>query len=206
MANGTTYTSSTSDTWVVWVGSASATTTTDCTWRVWTGGTGSSITSSTTEPITWVRWNQAAGPANIPRGNQAAAYVPARVSKEERERRAAEEARWKKIAEEERAARLVAEEKAERLLQSLLTPEQRETLENKKCFYLHSAGKKYRIDRGSHGNVKLVDERDEVIESYCIQPVGVPVGDSMAAQKLLLETDPESFRRIANITPIRRAV
>lgn len=123
------------------------------------------------------------------------------VSSEERARWAAREAELKLQAETEVAARKLAEAKAEVLLRQLLTPEQQDDLDKKRCFYLHSGGKKYRIDRGRTGNVKLVDELDQVVESYCIHPsIACPDADTMLAQKLLLETDIETFERVANIT------
>ena len=87
------------------------------------------------------------------------------------------------------------------MLRSCLTQQQIDDLEKKQCFFLYSKGRKYRIDRGQHGNVKLLNEREQVVESYCIQPQGgLPDADAMLAQKLLLESDPESFRRISNVT------
>jgi hypothetical protein len=122
----------------------------------------------------------------------------------EQEKKAREEA--DKRAAEARAA----EKRAEDLLRLCLTPKQIEDLETKKCFYVEiisSGGKKerYRIDRGSHGNVKQIDEKGSIIRSFCIQPSGVPVGDVLLTQKLWLEASEETreeFWATANITAL----
>jgi hypothetical protein len=98
-------------------------------------------------------------------------------------------------------ARQAVKERAEKLLQSVLTPQQNQELKDKGHFHCRSkTGRTYRIKRGTHGNVKVVNEAGKEIESLCIQPGGVPEADSMAAQKLMIEADEESFRKIANIT------
>lgn len=112
-------------------------------------------------------------------------------------RRAAAEARAREVE------RVAAEARGYLMLDSCLAPDQRRDLAEKGRFYLHTAsGKKYRIDRGTHGNVKLVDETDRELVQYCIQPPNVPVPDAMLAQKLLLETDEETFLKVANARPI----
>lgn len=124
-----------------------------------------------------------------------------RVSPEERAKREAEQALRQAEWDKQEAARKEANRKAEVLLRSCLNQQQLDDLDKKKCFFLHTGGRKYRVDRGQHGNVKLLDERDRVVESYCIQPQGgLPDADAMLAQKLLLETDPDSFRKISNVT------
>lgn len=124
------------------------------------------------------------------------------LTSEQRAAQAAREAELTVKYEREKTARILAEQKAEILLRQMLTPEQKESLEQKKCFFLHTPdGKKFRIDRGRTGNVKLVNARDEVIESYCIHPkIACPDADTMLAQKLLIETDLEQFERVANIS------
>lgn len=126
----------------------------------------------------------------------------------EQEKKAREEA-------EKRAAQArAAEKRAEDLLRLCLSPQQIEDLETKKCFYVEidgpnyaKTGKKerYRIDRGSHGNVKQLDEKGSIIRSFCIQPSGVPVGDVLLTQKLWLEASEETreeFWATANITTL----
>jgi hypothetical protein len=213
--------------WDHWIQSATAIgtgtghTAQTCIWTIWTGGVTGSATNGTMSlaagaTVTggggsvisqqWVEYVDSAATLTMRRAaypTEVRAAPPARraVSPEERAAYEARERELQARLEAEREFRRVAEAKAELLLQRLLNPEQRETLKEKKCFYMYSKGKKYRIDRGQHGNVKLLDTKDQVVESYCIQPKGgIPDADAMAAQKLLLEADPETFVRVANIT------
>lgn len=192
--------------WTIWVQSAITTSATSTViWQAWAGNYGPSMTNTatTTGGIIWHNWNEviATHGHRIVQDHDYAAACGRIVTPEERARRDAETAALQAKYEEEKRFRIAAEAKAELLLQRLLTDEQRESLKEKRCFYLHSKGRKYRVDRGQHGNVKLLDEKDKIIESYCIQPKGgLPDADAMAAQKLLLETDPEMFARVANIT------
>ncbi len=97
-----------------------------------------------------------------------------------------------------------AKEKAEKLLQSALDDKQKEELKVKGHFHCKSnKGVIYRIKRGTHGNVKKLDPTGtKEVESLCIQPDNVPAQDAMLAQKLMIENDEDSFRRIANISLI----
>lgn len=99
------------------------------------------------------------------------------------------------------ATRIEASTRAEALLVSSLNPEQAAEFREWRSFTLHSKdGKRtYRITYGIAGNVFEV-ERGQAIASYCIHPTGVPTEDVMLAQKLMLETDEESFLKIANKT------
>lgn len=191
--------------WAQWAESSSASTTSGSTsvWVEWVQGVVHSSTATTAGNVIWAGWCQDSPQIRqIPSARLAEALTGrSPVSSEERARWAAREAELKLQAETEVAARKLAEAKAEVLLRQLLTPEQQDDLDKKRCFYLHSGGKKYRIDRGRTGNVKLVDELDQVVESYCIHPsIACPDADTMLAQKLLLETDIETFERVANIT------
>lgn len=97
----------------------------------------------------------------------------------------------------------LANRRAEDLLRRELTPEQIEDLEKKQCFYLESVTTKrrYRIDRGTHGNVKLLGPDGKIIGTYCVQPDNVPVADVMLAQKLWIEGNEEGFEKVANYRP-----
>lgn len=107
----------------------------------------------------------------------------------------------------------LAQERAERLLLTCLNPKQREDLQSKNCFYVDVPGfdgkvERYRIDRGTHGNIKQLDAKGSIIRSFCIQPDGVPVADSMLTQKLFIEADEETrkkFWETANITELNQA-
>lgn len=109
-------------------------------------------------------------------------------------------------------AKLV-QERAERLLLTCLSPKQREDLQSKNCFYVDVPGfdgkvERYRIDRGTHGNIKQLDAKGSIIRSFCVQPDGVPVADSMLTQKLFIEADEETrkkFWETANITELTQA-
>lgn len=126
----------------------------------------------------------------------------------------AELEREKKLREEAEARALkarMAEQRAEKLLRACLSEQQIEDLEKKNCFYVEVAGRdgkreRYRIDRGSHGNVKQIDEAGSIIRSFCIQPEGVPIPDVMLTQKLYLEASDETrddFWKTANITHLK---
>jgi hypothetical protein len=122
----------------------------------------------------------------------------------------------KKMREESEKRALeakLAEKRAEDLLRLCLSSEQIEDLDKKSCFYVEITSSKdnkkerYRIDRGSHGNVKQIDEKGSIIRSFCIQPSGVPVGDVLLTQKLWLEASEETreeFWATANITTLAR--
>jgi hypothetical protein len=191
-------------TWTIWVvgdSGTSATTNTITTtsnhiWTAWNSASTAStmtITSNGTDATTWTVWNEVVS-------------APARrISAEERRRWRAREQEQRRRHEEEQRERKEAEAKAETLLLKALTPEQREDYRRRKCFHLHTGGKRYRIERGWQGNVKLVDDAERQLASYCIHPRDhrIPVADNLLAQKLLLEADEQEFRRIANET--RRA-
>lgn len=52
-------------------------------------------------------------------------------------------------------------------------------------------------------NIELLDDTGKPIERLCAHPaLYCPDEDTMLAQKLAIETDEESFRRIANRWPI----
>lgn len=123
-----------------------------------------------------------------------------------------QEKRWREEAEARAKKAEDAKNRAEDLLRVCLSAEQREDLDKKKCFYILVEGKdgkkeRYRIDRGSHGNVKQIDERGSIIRSFCIQPAGVPEGDVLLTQKLWLEASEqtrEEFWATANITTLMK--
>ncbi|OPZ36595.1 MAG: hypothetical protein BWY99_02008 [Synergistetes bacterium ADurb.BinA166] len=182
-------------------------TTNDRTWSAWNRHYTlySSSTAATATTVTlddpWGYWNREltvrtgavlraapAPPRNIP-------------SAEDRERWAAEAEQARIRIEAVERDRVSAKEKAEVLLLRHLSPEQRDDLKSKGCFFVEVDGVKYKINRGSHGNVHMLGEGDRSKRSFCIQPTkGCPDGDAMLAQKLLLEADPEEFWRLANVT------
>jgi hypothetical protein len=64
------------------------------------------------------------------------------------------------------------------------------------------SGRRYLITRGTTGNVYELDRAGRRLRRYCISPAGVPPGDVMMAQLLMLLTDEDSFRRIAVATDL----
>jgi hypothetical protein len=182
----------------------SATTTATNIWTAWndtysiTGATTASYTIAQTNQLIWTNWNQQLSAAEqIAVQNVRQGKAP---SQEERDRwKRQEEERNRKYAEAE-AERLAAKDRAEVLLLRHLTPEQKEDLRTKSFFTVEVDGIKYQIKRGSHGNVHMLGSKGETSKSFCIQPRDCPEGDAMLAQKLMLESSPEDFWKIANVT------
>lgn len=164
-------------------------------------------TGSTAATYTWTAWNVAHEELQTLRQYGQNLKAPT-----EAELRAAllREKEYREAAEKRAKAAEDAKKRAEQLLLTCLSPEQREDLAKKGCFYVKipiGGGKfeRYRIDRGTHGNVKQLDERGSIIRSFCVQPDGVPVADSMLTQKLFLEADDQTrakFWETANITDL----
>lgn len=96
----------------------------------------------------------------------------------------------------------LAQDKAEKLLLSVLTEEQQRELREKRYVTCKSrkSGNRYRVYRGTHGNVRQIDHTGKEIAQLCVQPDNVPEGDSMIAQLLHIEHNEEEFRKTANIT------
>jgi hypothetical protein len=151
----------------------------------------------------WRQWVQE-GRGVLRRQVEGAPYVPRKKTDEEvraelRARQAAAE--MERRVRDARAAELAAQKKAEALLLSVLTEEQRSELSKRRQFFVTSkSGKRYRIDRHTHGNVYELNELGNPVRRLCAQPPGVPVDDAIAAQKLMLETDEAAFLRVANAT------
>lgn len=173
---------------------------------IWTGW----IETTTHSATTWNVWmercrHEAIRAAEQTWGNWTDPQRAALRAFAEEERHIYEEAArtFGRVNERLKAEADAANRKAEDLLRANLTPEQLEDLEKKKCFYLSTISpdgsrRRYRIDRGTHGNVKLLDEKGSILGSYCAQPDSVPVADSMLAQKLWIEGAEAEFLRIAN--------
>lgn len=107
----------------------------------------------------------------------------------------------KKLRREDRLASV----KARALLHSQLTREQRWELRATRAFtVLGRDGHTYLITEGSSSNVRLI-EQGSPTKSFCVVAKGLslPVYDLMLAQKLLLETAPEDFHKIAVVRDLR---
>jgi hypothetical protein len=99
-------------------------------------------------------------------------------------------------------ARQEAAAKAEILLLSFLTEEQKAQYKQSGYFEtLSNDNKRYRIKKGRSGNVKELNDQGREVYSFCGHPAeAVPDQDTMLVQLLMLTTDAEAFRRIANRT------
>ena len=177
-------------------------------------------TAATTD--VWTTWHRADTTSNIISVTNAWAnwadeaddrFTTRKMSKAERLRREEEERRWRaeeevrqaqyrREHEENEAKRKAADDRAMGLLNSMLSPQQQHDLKTHKHFFVNApSGRLYRIDQGTHGNLKVVHPTTrKVVERLCVQPDGVPAGDAMLMQKLLIETAENALRAHANIT------
>ena len=107
------------------------------------------------------------------------------------------------------AERIAAEARARVILFEHLSKEQQESWDAHKLFFAEINGKRWKFIYGTHGNVSLMDG-ETPIERFCIAPIAphdggrLPVEDVVLAQMLLISADEKEFRRIANVTPLRR--
>jgi hypothetical protein len=176
--------------------------TNDQVWNAWNVQFTTSSATTITLDATWGHWNEQFVAEEANRENRIRRQVAERrqPSAEEQERWRREEIRRREAEDKRLAEERDANRKAIELLKSCLTPEQKEEYERMKCFHLIVGDKKYRIKQGSHGNVELIDKDGRVKRTFCVQPRGVPEGDAMLAQKLLLATDEKRFYELANVT------
>lgn len=162
--------------WKHWVTSADCSTTSG----VLTLNVNTTACSSAT--VVWDAWTQRIQSRNV------RASVNARVSAEERAR----------CVEAERLQRAVAIGKADKLLVSVLDAVQKQHLAKHEWFLVRGQnGTLYRIRKGRSMNVDVLDKGGKIVETLCAYPGGVPDGDAMVAQKLMLECDQQAFLRLA---------
>lgn len=154
----------------------------------------------------WEQWNhrgiETAVAHGRPRVPTPAERDHAEALRIEHERRTEEHRqRVERAAQEMREA----EERAEELLKAHLTEEQMQDWERANRFEVVVGERRYRVTRGRAGNVLLLDQRGNPIETYCIHAHDdMPDADHCLSQKLLLESDEETFKRVANISGVRR--
>lgn len=103
-----------------------------------------------------------------------------------------------------KSARLAAQTKSLDLLKEWLSPAQRAQYEKDKHFDVTgSAGGRYMITLGTVSNVlRYGDSGEIVVACLCFRPGGAPgqfVGDTMLAQKIVLENDEASTLQAANV-------
>ena len=171
------------------------------TWRVWshdwTTGTGSctvTAADSTTSGITlasitktWEEWNAKYDGQHIIPDGEAIKRMREYYEEGARKRR------------EERAS---AEKRALELLVSALTPEQAACYQERSYFDLKCGETVYRIRKGSVRNIEVI-QKGRTVKVLCAHPNGgLPVHDVVLAQKLALETDEQSFLRVANVSMV----
>lgn len=116
-----------------------------------------------------------------------------------------------------------AEKRAIRLLRRHLTHHQRGTVVRHGWFHVRGgiSGKVYRI-RARRGawNVELLDDKKRPTEKICFYAAGrrldtvswpdtfyyaqLPLGDHLLAQKITIEVDERSIKKIANSVKVRR--
>tara|TARA_R110000824_G_scaffold40789_4_gene121926 strand:- start:140 stop:946 length:807 start_codon:yes stop_codon:yes gene_type:complete len=165
----------------------------------WVSGSNAATVATTTHTVTWGNWvNQAQ--VRVDRRERVEANEEVR-----REAAAAHERRretWRLEREETARKKKAADERAMQLLRGCLTRDQNEDLANHGHFFVSApSGRMYRIDKGRHGNIKAVDPLTKKwYESLCVAPRGVPAGDAMLMQKLMIETAEEVLRSYSNIT------
>jgi len=176
--------------WYYWVTSSASTGGTCSTstssnntaWYAWNNSTGTSTTTAYIDEANevWERWTE----------NQHSAHVQAQQQELARKRRI-----------REARIRRMKELRAKRLLKQHLNEEQRAMLNDKDHFYMRAAsGQLYRIRNGRSGNVDVMHDESRRQHSLCAHPNDYcPNYDTMLAQKLMLETNEEEFKRIANI-------
>jgi hypothetical protein len=98
-----------------------------------------------------------------------------------------------------------ADARAKLLMQKCLSPAEWDSY-NKKGYIdiTCPSGMVYRIERGSHGNVKEMvkgpDGKLRIVAKLCAQPDAIPLADVNLSQYLHLLHDEADFRRIANRT------
>lgn len=105
-------------------------------------------------------------------------------------------------AEQAMEERKEADARAEQLLLDSLNPAQRVMYEQAKKFIVEGGetGTKYEIRHGRSVNIHRLDDSGKTVDRLCAHPVlDVPDGDTMLAQKLMLETCERDFLRIANV-------
>lgn len=184
------------------------------TWNNWINGTTTAVTNPTVAVwTTWTNNTTAAttfGTVGTAWGYwQDASAVAVELSEEEKERR--------RIAAVERQARedaayaayLEATKRAAALLVEVLDRDQAKEYAERERFHVQvrkpgEAGlRTFRICRGKAGNVRELNDSGQEVARYCVHLFdGSPDEDTMVAQKLMLETDPEQFIRRANRTPL----
>lgn len=193
--------------WTVWASTSASTCDTSSTWSHWCD-TASTSSCGTTATV-WHSWtcDTSATPVRYYAPPAQRLQTPEERAKADADRLAREEAY--RLAEAERAKKQrEADARAEELLRRHLTLRQRRAYRRDRAFTVRARdGTSYRIKHGWAGNVEELNRAGRPVARLCIHPrESVPVADNLLAQKFMLETDPEAFRKIANRTVLPQAV
>lgn len=93
--------------------------------------------------------------------------------------------------------------RARDLLVACLSPSQRAEFEQNETFTVECRGSRYRVRPHHAHNVDRLDHDGVPEVNYCVvTTTWVPLYDQMLAQKLLLETDPDTFFATANFSVV----
>ena len=94
------------------------------------------------------------------------------------------------------------------LLREWLSPAQKAQFDSAGCFVVIgcNSGRRYRIHRGTAGNVYEIDDAGRLVTGLCFVPSAALVaGDVMLAQKIALETNERAALAVANRFPVPAA-
>lgn len=185
--------------WVTWNETASTTTNLTVVWDHWIGTTSTATTTTTT--TIWTGWTSGTG--DTLSRPVVVAHRRAQTPEELevlRQRQQEYEDRIRREREEKDAA----DKRAEELLVEHLNGRQRRQYRKDKSFTMVGRdGNRYRVTRAWGGHVLRISKGGKPLERWCVHPDRtVPLPDNQLIAKLMLETNPEEYRRIANVTPM----
>ncbi len=173
-------------------------------WRVWTNAS-CAIATVTTADRVWASWSSTASTNTVASCRPVTLPPPAPPAPEELERqRLARKRRAAEAAEAERK-RQEADRRAAELLRQHLDDEQKKQYARDRSFVVYGEdGQRYRVRDGWAGHVERLGEDGLPVERFCIHPSElIPIPDNQLIAKLMLETDAQRFRQIANVTRLR---
>lgn len=199
-------------TWTSWNNAyiTSGTSTTSCTstatnyvWSNWIDNATTAISTSSTTANIWYTWNSAILTVDSGTGSCDSTYMwkPKELTESEQLAVKEREEERKRLEIERLTKEKLKEETARELLREVLTEEQNDQFDEKGYFELTAlnSGNKYRINRGRTRNVQLLDKNNEPIRRLCFHPMDrVHDFDTMVAQKLMIETNEEQVKQVAN--------
>ena len=121
---------------------------------------------------------------------------------------AEEQEQFARLSREEDHKRDNAAWKAHELLLRHMTPRQRDDYEWEERFRVTTRrGHRYVIGKAYCQNVVRVSRRGKPMRVYCLSVAGgVPLGDVLLAQKLMLDADERQFLKVARQWPLRFAL